>query len=375
MDERQAEPDPRDAPGPPLAPEVREGLLGWLFTVLAGGVGCTLVGAAEGAVLFALAGLFALTQASDALVPRRAYRHWVRDALPRATVAGRLVRWSLRALLPGVVALYLYALHALPGDGASAGEQRFLAAWVPAAIALCVALVSRRASDALARALFRVAIPTRTLRLTARLAVLIVLLCIPMQLRIEDLLAAVATEGGPLLTPGGLVAQLAGLVAIAFAGVGYGVRRDLAATLARLGVGRPGVADLGWVVLGVGACLAANAGLEWVERRWFPAWYAHDQAVVAQMAADIGLAGALLIGVTAGVGEEVFVRGALQPRLGLLLSNLLFAVAHVQYSWFGIATVAGIGLVLGIIRQRRGTTAAILVHALYNFIAAVSLGG
>jgi membrane protease YdiL (CAAX protease family) len=66
------------------------------------------------------------------------------------------------------------------------------------------------------------------------------------------------------------------------------------------------------------------------------------------------------------------VRGALQPRLGLLLSSLLFAALHVQYTWFGMGTVALLGMLLGYLRQRTNTTTAIAVHAAYDVIAALS---
>lgn len=371
-------PDPTRAADaePPLPGRVRRGLVGWLLALLAGGVATTAAGLAEGAVLFAMAGLYVLAQTTDALVPRPEYRHWVRDTLPRHSGPGRLLRWMLRAVLPGFAALYLMALM-LPGLSTSADGPAdvspLVRAWCMAGAVLALGLISRRVSDSIARVLFRVDTPTRTLRLTARIAVLLVLLCVPVQLRFDELMAAVLAQEKSLVTTAGLVAQLVGLVAIALAGVGAAVRRDLRQTLERLGVTRLQPVDALYVVGGVAACLVANAGLEQLEQRWFPAWYAADQAIVAQMAGGLSLAGIVVLGISAGVGEELFVRGALQPRLGLVLSNLLFAIAHVQYSWFGIGTVAVIGLVLGIVRLRRSTTAAILVHMLYNIVAAFGI--
>ncbi len=368
-------PPPGEAPNPPDASpvthDVRRGLGVWLLVLLAGGLATTAAGLAEGAALFAMAGLFVMAQATDALAPREAYRVWIAETLPRDSAAGRLIRWLLRALLPGFSALYLLALR-LPGLGAEdAPADPFVDAWCVFGAGLALALISRRVSDAIARRLFRTETPTRTLRLTARIAVLLVLLCVPLQLRFDVLMAALQEQQRSLVTVPGLIAQLAGLVAIALAGVGAGVRRDLRATLQRLGIAPLRAADLLVVVLGVAACLLVNAGLEGVERRYFPDWYASDQAVVQQMAGGLSLAAIVLLGLSAGVGEEVFVRGALQPRLGLVLSNLLFAIAHVQYSWFGIGTVAVIGLVLGLVRHWRSTSAAILVHMLYNIVAAL----
>ena len=79
--------------------------------------------------------------------------------------------------------------------------------------------------------------------------------------------------------------------------------------------------------------------------------------------------GALLIGVAAGLSEELVFRGALQPRFGLLLTSILFALMHSQYILsFAMLVVFLLGLVLGIVRNKVNTTAAILTHALYNTV-------
>jgi len=80
-----------------------------------------------------------------------------------------------------------------------------------------------------------------------------------------------------------------------------------------------------------------------------------------------------LLGVSAGIGEELVLRGALQPRLGIGWTALLFASLHVQYSWMGMVVIALIGAVLGAIRQRASTTAAIAVHAFYDILAAIAV--
>jgi hypothetical protein len=63
------------------------------------------------------------------------------------------------------------------------------------------------------------------------------------------------------------------------------------------------------------------------------------------------------------------VRGALQPRLGLLLSNLFFVSLHAfQYGFDALLSVFIVGLVLGIVRARSNTTTSSIVHGLYDFI-------
>ena len=79
--------------------------------------------------------------------------------------------------------------------------------------------------------------------------------------------------------------------------------------------------------------------------------------------------GMLLLGVSAGVSEEMFVRGVMQPRLGLVFSNVLFTSAHAfQYATDGLLVVLIMGFAFGIIRERYGLLPAIATHALYNFI-------
>lgn len=79
--------------------------------------------------------------------------------------------------------------------------------------------------------------------------------------------------------------------------------------------------------------------------------------------------GMLLLGISAGVSEELIVRGVMQPRLGLLFSNLLFTSAHAfQYATDGLVVVFLIGLAFGLIRSRFGLVPAIATHALYNFL-------
>jgi membrane protease YdiL (CAAX protease family) len=117
--------------------------------------------------------------------------------------------------------------------------------------------------------------------------------------------------------------------------------------------------------------VALNSALEQVQMRWFPALAEADRATIEWMVRDLSPALAILLGFCAGAGEEIAMRGALQPRLGLALSSVVFAVLHVQYTWFGMLTVALIGVLLGVIRKRTNTTTAVAVHAAYDVLVAV----
>ena len=62
-------------------------------------------------------------------------------------------------------------------------------------------------------------------------------------------------------------------------------------------------------------------------------------------------------------------RGAAQPRLGLLLTAALFALLHSNYGiTLSTAIVFLLGLVLGLVRMRQNTSTAMVLHATYNII-------
>lgn len=154
--------------------------------------------------------------------------------------------------------------------------------------------------------------------------------------------------------------------------VGFGVRRNWREALERLGLGRLTLRQvgitLGLTVLLLGASYAWDegiiAGWEWL------GWPATDEEAVSDLFAfALTPAGAVVIAVVAGVGEELAVRGVLQPRLGILLPNVFFAALHaLQYHWDGLLSVFLTGLVLGWIRRRLNTTASAIVHGLYDFV-------
>jgi membrane protease YdiL (CAAX protease family) len=85
-----------------------------------------------------------------------------------------------------------------------------------------------------------------------------------------------------------------------------------------------------------------------------------------------GYGPAIALALAAGIGEEILFRGALLPRLGNPMSALLFAALHAQYA-ISLATleIFILGLVLGWLRRRAGTTGAIVAHSGYDMILLV----
>jgi hypothetical protein len=350
---------------------IQRGLWLWLAILVAGGGISVLLGHVEGALLFAGAGAFALAQASDAAASIERYRRFVDTGLPRDQFAGRLVRALVGALVPLAGAAAYAGFGAYARSGAAGRSTRFAIAWCAFSVIVCIALASRPLADALARAMFR-GEPARTRRLTARLVVMALLLPPAALPLVPAMLASVASSGASLADASSLTAQLLGELAIAFAGVGLFVRRDWRAVRERLGLTAMRPRDLLFVVAGLAAAMALNSGSDWLEHRAFPALWQQDSNTTRLIAGQLSLATSLLLGVSAGVGEEITVRGALQPRLGIVLSALVFACGHVQYTWFGMATVGLLGMVLGTIRARSNTTTAIVVHLLYDVFAAVT---
>ena len=158
---------------------------------------------------------------------------------------------------------------------------------------------------------------------------------------------------GQPLPLGALWAQTAMFVLLALVGVGWGTRRSFGAALAMvpvvlvmeslanaLGMGVPqDIESLSDMLLG-----------PLFETPW----------------------GILSVGLAAALGEEPLFRGALQPRFGLLVTALLFALVHNNYGLsFATLVVFVLGLVLGVERIRYNTTTAIITHATYNSLLGV----
>jgi len=354
-----------------LGGRVHTGLVRWIVVAVA----CTALASwfqhADAAVLLALAAAFALVQSWD-----------VRDRALQGELAGQpaiepgAVGFALRLLVPfavpvlaaiGFVGLGVYA-KSLPLSPAHVGAMR----WCWASAAACLAMTI----PALARPITRTLLPnapwSHTARLSASIALALLLLPVPVRLVINDMMDVFTGTGKPLVDEGALVAQLVGEVALAAAAVGLWVARDTRATRERLGLTAMSGRD--WLVAGVGlgVVIALNSGMEAIEHARFPALWAADQEMGQLIAGNLNVAASILLGVSAGVGEELLVRGALQPRAGLFWASVLFMCGHVQYTWFGMLTILMLGISLGVLRARANTTTAIVVHALYDMVAAVT---
>lgn len=78
----------------------------------------------------------------------------------------------------------------------------------------------------------------------------------------------------------------------------------------------------------------------------------------------------ILISLSAGVVEETFFRGFLQPRIGIFLSTLLFVLAHFSYGQpFMLVGIGTLSLIYAfLVRWRQNIWPAIAAHTLFDAV-------
>ena len=154
--------------------------------------------------------------------------------------------------------------------------------------------------------------------------------------------------------------------------VGLFVRRDIRGTLERLGLVRP---TLRQVAIGIAS------GILLVSIFWF-----FDEAIVMlfeawgipttdeTMVNNLFLVSftplaAVIASISAGLGEELSVRGVIQPRFGILISALVFTSLHAyQYAWDGLLSVLLVGICFGILRKYTNTSTSAISHGMYDLV-------
>lgn len=346
------------------------GLKRWTALVFLGAIAAFVAGRPDAALFLAVAGMFALSQSWDARDRARTGDPFTDGPLIPGDF-GHALRLGVPLLPPLVGAIFYFGFGAYARTLDTSPDHTVASYWCFGAVFICLMLALPPVTRAVAGVFMRGSPPTHTVRLTAALSVVVLLLPVPVRLLFDEFLRVLTTQTQPLADVGGLVAQLAGEVLFAAAAVGLWVARDPRAVCDRLGLGRMGTRE--WLVAaaGLAAVIGLNAGMEWLERTHLHHLWAEDQAMGRLIAGDLSLAGVLALGVSAGVGEELLVRGALQPRVGVLWASVLFAAGHVQYTWFGMATILLLGVTLGLVRRFTNTTTAITVHALYDIVAAI----
>ena len=160
-------------------------------------------------------------------------------------------------------------------------------------------------------------------------------------------------------------------IVVAALGVGLLLRRTPQQTMARLGLRFPTLQDFTW---GTGVGLLLFGFVVALASVWAllvsPEEFQQQTAASGQLAqAFNSLPLALLTSLVVAFGEEIFFRGALQPVFGNVVTSVVFAALHTQYT-LTPATIAIVitSLALGWLRSRYSTSTAIIGHFVYNFI-------
>jgi membrane protease YdiL (CAAX protease family) len=285
--------------------------------------------------------------------------------------------WMLLALVAaGCVFLALVTVSFPPPRGSPGGGSRLVLYAIVLLLTgiAAAALISETVRSALSRLLPidpRSAVHATALVLTT----VLVGSQVANQLAVDVLSQQAST--GPQLSPLDLVLQELPFLLAAALGVGLFIRRRPAATLYRLGLVRP----TAWqIVLGLGAaCLffAFGNGMDALGHLISPATAqkvdAANQHLFGQLGNPVGIA---TIALSAGICEEALFRGAMQPRLGLLWTAIVFTTVHTQYGLsLDAVAVLILAIGLGLVRRVTNTTTSTVCHVVYNTLVGVGVSG
>jgi len=157
-----------------------------------------------------------------------------------------------------------------------------------------------------------------------------------------------------------------------FIAVGLFVKRSLPEALERLGVVRPTLRSVFFAVAaGVALVIVFSLVDHVLGAIWgYFGWYVTDEGYMkALFGSYLTPLAAIVAAIVAGVGEELAIRGVLQPRFGILPSVLVFASLHAyQYAWDGVISVFLAGIVFALLRVRTNTSVCAITHATYDLV-------
>lgn len=185
---------------------------------------------------------------------------------------------------------------------------------------------------------------------------------------VEGIAQDIQTNG---LEAGDVIFQAVVQVVITLLGVGFAIRRGVPETLARLGLRTPTRQDMLW---GVGMGFGLLVLMLIFNAIWSlltsPEVIEQQTSAAQQLnLAFSTLPLAFILAISASFGEEIWIRGGLQPVFGLGISSVFFASLHMQVAFTpGILLILIVSFGLGWLRQRHSTTAAIIAHFCFNFV-------
>jgi uncharacterized protein len=176
------------------------------------------------------------------------------------------------------------------------------------------------------------------------------------------------------LSVGDLIVQETPFLVLAAAGVGIFIRRNMSQVATRLGLVVPAWWQVVLAVAAAGAFFAFGVGMDQLGQAWTPdvARQVHTttQHLYSGLGGPVGIA---TLALAPGICEEILFRGALQPRIGLIATALLFTSIHTQYGLsLDALSVLVIALGLGLIRKYTNTTTSSISHITYNLVVGLA---
>jgi len=211
--------------------------------------------------------------------------------------------------------------------------------------------------------------PNSTLHACAiSLAVLVISYEIGTQL-IINVLAIEASSPG--ITKTDLILSEIPFLIIAFVGVGIFIRRSPKEALSRLGLTMPSWKGILAAVILTVLLLIISFGFDVALHHISPSTSQTLQKAEEKFFGHLqNLSGAVTAGLVAGICEETLFRGALQPRLGIVFTSVLFAALHTEYGLsVDTLNIFILSVSLGLLRKYFNTSSSILTHVLYDFSA------
>jgi hypothetical protein len=189
-----------------------------------------------------------------------------------------------------------------------------------------------------------------------------------------DALAGATSQ--PALTVADLFLDEIPFLVLALVGVGLSIRRSLAPSLSRLGIVVPTWWHLALAIAVAGALFAFTQATDYLSHVWTPDVANRVDSTTRHVFGQLGTpSGIAAVALLPGICEEVLFRGALQPRIGLLATALLFTSVHTQYGLsFDTLAVFGSALGLGLVRKYTNTTSSCACHVGYNLLAGIGVG-
>ena len=191
-----------------------------------------------------------------------------------------------------------------------------------------------------------------------------------------DVLAS--NNSQPPLTILDLVEEQLPFLVTAIVGVGIFIRRSPVESARRLGVVLPAWWQLPLALACACAFFGVSQASEALSHHWSPD-LAHrvdttTQHVFGQLiGTPLGIAALALL---PGICEELMFRGALQPRIGLVLTALLFTSIHTEYGLsFDTLDIFVLAIGLGLIRKYTNTTTSCACHVGYNLLIGIGIAG